>query len=33
MLLYQGIIAFEYFTAQQYSFSDIKFHMQKAFTL
>ena len=33
MLLYQGIIAFEYFTAQQYSFSDIKFHMQKAFNL
>jgi len=33
MLLYQGIIAFEYFTAQQYSFSDIKFHMQKAFIL
>ena len=33
MLLYQGIIAFEYFTAHQYSFSDIKFHMQKAFNL
>jgi shikimate dehydrogenase len=33
MLLYQGIIAFEYFTAHQYSFSDIKSHMQKAFIL
>jgi len=33
MLLYQGIIAFEYFTEQQYSFSEIKTYMQKAFIL
>ncbi|AKF25473.1 shikimate dehydrogenase [Sulfurovum lithotrophicum] len=33
MLLYQGIIAFEYFTDQRYSFDDIKLHMEKAFTL
>ena len=33
MLLYQGIIAFEYFTENQYSFETIKEHMQKAFTL
>ncbi len=33
MLLYQGIIAFEYFTEQQYSFSEIKAYMQKAFIL
>ena len=33
MLLYQGIIAFEYFTNHQYSFDKIKPHMQQAFTL
>ncbi len=33
MLLYQGIIAFEYFTENQYAFKTIKIHMQKAFTL
>ena len=33
MLLYQGIIAFEYFTNHQYSFDEIKPHMQQAFTL
>ena len=33
MLLYQGIIAFEYFTEHAYSFSEIKVHMQKAFIL
>jgi len=33
MLLYQGIIAFEYFTNHQYSFNEIKPHMQKAFNL
>ena len=33
MLLYQGIIAFEYFTEHQYHFNDIKPHMKKAFTL
>jgi len=33
MLLYQGIIAFEYFTDQQYSFNEIKTHMQKVFEL
>lgn len=33
MLLYQGIIAFEYFTDHRYSFDDIKPHMKKAFTL
>jgi shikimate dehydrogenase len=31
MLLYQGIIAFEYFTNNRYTFSDIKPLMQKAF--
>ncbi|MCB4748145.1 MAG: shikimate dehydrogenase [Sulfurovum sp.] len=31
MLLYQGIIAFEYFTNHQFSFDEIKLHMQKAF--
>ncbi len=31
MLLYQGIIAFEYFTNQRYSFHEIKPLMQKAF--
>jgi len=33
MLLYQGIIAFEYFTNHLYSFDTIKFHMKKAFIL
>ena len=33
MLLYQGIIAFEYFTNHQYSFNEIKPYMQKAFTI
>jgi len=33
MLLYQGIIAFEYFTKHAYSFDEIKTHMQKAFIL
>lgn len=32
MLLYQGIIAFEYFTNQKFNFEEIKQHMQKAFT-
>ncbi|MCH9740182.1 MAG: shikimate dehydrogenase [Epsilonproteobacteria bacterium] len=33
MLLYQGVIAFEHFSNQQFSFNEIKEHMQKAFTL
>ncbi len=33
MLLYQGIIAFEYFTDHRYTFTDIKSHMQNAFRL
>ena len=33
MLLYQGIIAFEYFTNHQFSFDEIKFSMQKAFII
>ncbi len=33
MLLYQGIIAFEYFTDHAYTFDEIKPHMQKAFIL
>lgn len=33
MLLYQGIIAFEYFTDHAYSFNEIKPIMQKAFKL
>jgi len=33
MLLYQGIIAFEYFTDHQFTFDEIKYHMQKTFTL
>ncbi len=33
MLLYQGIIAFEKFTEDRFSFEEIKDHMQKAFTL
>ena len=33
MLLYQGIIAFEYFTEHAYTFDEIKEYMQKAFTL
>ena len=31
MLLYQGIIAFEYFTNHNYTFDEIKRYMQKAF--
>jgi shikimate dehydrogenase len=33
MLLYQGIIAFEYFTEHAYTFDTIKKHMQKVFML
>ena len=33
MLLYQGIIAFEYFTGHQYTFGEIEPHMKKAFIL
>ena len=33
MLLYQGIIAFEYFTDHAYTFNEIKVHMKKAFIL
>ncbi len=33
MLLYQGIIAFEHFTDHQFSFEEIKTHMQRAFKL
>ena len=33
MLLYQGIIAFEYFTNHAYTFDEIKPHMEKAFVL
>ena len=33
MLLYQGIIAFEYFTDHAYTFDEIKAHMEKAFIL
>ena len=33
MLLYQGVIAFEYFTKNRFKFSEIKRHMQKAFIL
>ncbi|EIF50214.1 shikimate dehydrogenase [Sulfurovum sp. AR] len=33
MLLYQGIIAFEYFTDHTFSFEEIKPYMQKAFIL
>ena len=33
MLLYQAIIAFEYFTNQQFSFNEIKEKMQKAFII
>ena len=33
MLLYQGIIAFEYFTEHAFGFEEIKPHMQKAFSL
>jgi len=33
MLLYQGIIAFEYFTGNRYTFDEIEFHMKKAFML
>ena len=31
MLLYQGVIAFEYFTNHQFNFNEIKPHMMKAF--
>ena len=33
MLLYQGIIAFEYFTDHQFNFDEIEPHMKKAFIL
>ncbi len=33
MLLYQGIIAFEHFTEQKYTFDEIERHMKKAFIL
>lgn len=33
MLLYQGIIAFEYFTDMYYTFAEIEPHMKKAFIL
>lgn len=33
MLLYQGILAFEYFTDHAFTFDEIKPHMQKAFIL
>jgi shikimate dehydrogenase len=33
MLLYQGVIAFEYFCNHQFNFEEIKTHMQKAFRL
>lgn len=33
MLLYQGIIAFEYFTDHAYTFDEIKLYMKKAFSL
>ena len=33
MLLYQGVIAFDYFTDDKYSFDDIKSYMQRAFIL
>ena len=33
MLLYQGIIAFEYFTNKKFTFEEIKEEMQKAFIL
>jgi len=33
MLLYQGIIAFEYFTEQNYTFKEIEKHMKKAFVI
>ncbi len=33
MLLYQGIIAFEYFTDHAYTFDEIKSHMKRAFEL
>lgn len=33
MLLYQGIIAFEYFTEHAFGFEEIKSHMRKAFIL
>jgi len=33
MLLYQGIIAFQHFTDQQYTFDEIEVYMKKAFIL
>ncbi len=33
MLLYQGIIAFQYFTDHRYTFDEIRSYMQKAFIL
>ena len=33
MLLYQGIIAFEYFTEHKYNFNEIKSHMKQALIL
>jgi len=33
MLLYQGIIAFEYFTEYQYTFEEIKGFMKGGFSL
>ncbi|SFV71861.1 Shikimate 5-dehydrogenase I alpha [hydrothermal vent metagenome] len=33
MLLYQGVIAFDYFTDHQFSFEEIKKYMQRAFML
>jgi len=33
MLLYQGVIAFQYFTEDQYSFEEIEHYMKQAFTL
>jgi len=33
MLLYQGVIAFEYFTEDKFTFEEIKVQMQKAFIL
>ena len=33
MLLYQGIIAFQYFTDSKYSFKEIELHMKRAFII
>jgi shikimate dehydrogenase len=32
MLLYQGIIAFQHFTDDRYSFEEIEYHMKMAFS-